>query len=440
MKFRESETLELKRIVVDDIKKEIIAFANTDGGEIYVGIEDDGAVTRLDNVDEASLQVTNMVRETIKPDLTMFVHYEALEIEAKQVLKISVQRGTKRPYYLAKKGLRPEGVYVRQGNSAAPASDSAILKMIKESSGETFEGIRSARQELTFQTAASEFAKRGVEFGEAQMKTLGIWGSDGLYTNLGLLLSDECAHTIKLAVFQGADQSVFKDRAEFSGSLLAQLNEAYSYIDRFNSTQATFEKLLRIDSRDYPEMALREALLNVIVHRDYAFKASSLISIYDDRIEFVSIGGLVPGIEREDLEMGISVCRNPNLADVFYRLKLIEAYGTGIKKIMTAYEASEQKPLIETSPNAFRLTLPNTHAAAKTQTVYQVSEPGEENETEESAVLKLAKRNGCITRTAVEELLKTSPSTATRFLRKLVENGELIPKGAGRSTKYVPKS
>lgn len=125
---------------------------------------------------------------------------------------------------------------------------------------------------------------------------------------------------------------------------MRQLDEAYDYIDFHNRTHATFQKLLRVDTRDYPEVAVREALLNSLVHRDYSFRASTLISVYDDRIEFVSVGGLLPGLELEDLMMGISACRNSHLANVFYRLQLIEAYGTGMRKIMGAYaDAASQR-------------------------------------------------------------------------------------------------
>ena len=151
---------------------------------------------------------------------------------------------------------------------------------------------------------------------------LKIINSDGIFTNLGMLLSDQCKHSIKTAVFQGTDQSIFRDRREFSGSLFKQLNDVYAYLDRYHQTKATFHKLLRIDTRDYPEVALREALLNLIVHRDYAFSASALISVYSDRMEFVSIGGLMPGIELDDVMLGISVCRNQNLANVFYEKDL----------------------------------------------------------------------------------------------------------------------
>lgn len=298
MLLRESETVELKAIVVDDIQKEIIAFANSSGGTLYVGVQDDGAVVGLDSPDDASLQISNMVRDSIKPDVTMFVHYQTIEKDGKQVIKVDVQRGTDRPYYLTKKGMRPEGVYVRQGYSSVPASDNAIRQMIKETDGDRFEEMRALNQNLTFLDATKELFKRNVAFGPEQIRTLKLIDRDGLYSNLGLLLSDQCTHTIKVAVFQGTDQTTFRDRREFEGSLIKQMNDAYDFLDFHNQTHATIDKLIRVDNRDYPEVAVREALLNLIVHRDYSFSASALISIYSDRIEFISIGGLVNDIEK----------------------------------------------------------------------------------------------------------------------------------------------
>ena len=126
MRFQETETVELKSIVLDDIKKEIIAFANCDGGTVYVGVADDGTVLGVESADECALQISNMVRDAVKPDITMFIHYETLAYGGKSVVAVNVQRGTNRPYYLAKKGLRPEGVYVRQGYSSVPATDTAL--------------------------------------------------------------------------------------------------------------------------------------------------------------------------------------------------------------------------------------------------------------------------------------------------------------------------
>lgn len=444
MHFRESETVELKEVVVDDIKKEIIAFANCDGGKLYIGVRDDGTIVGLNNPDEVSLQISNMVRDSIKPDVTMFLHYQTIEEDGKEIVAVEIQRGTDRPYYIAKKGMRPEGVYVRQGYSSVPATDTAIRSMIKETDGDRFEAMRCLNQELTFETAKKEFDLREVEFGTQQMRTLKLVDKDNLYTNLGLLLSDQCVHSIKVAVFQGTDQTVFKDRREFTGSLMQQMNDVYDFIDFRNQTRATIEKLLRIDVRDYPEIAVREALLNLLVHRDYSFSASALISIYADRIEFVSIGGLMPGIDLEDIMVGISVCRNQDLANVFYRLHLIEAYGTGMGKIMKAYEDMEEKPTIENTKNAFKIILPNINAKYEKGNVAASLSGSIENtigtnksQSDEEKVLEYAESHGVITRNDVIELLGVSTSTASRVIRRMVKNNLLRQNGKARNTNYT---
>lgn len=445
MLFRESETIELKEVVVDDIKKEIIAFANCDGGKLYIGVRDDGTVVGLNNPDEVSLQISNTVRDSIKPDVTMFLHYQTIEEDGKKIVAVNIQRGTDRPYYLAKKGMHPEGVYVRQGYSSVPATDTAIRRMIKETDGDRFEAMRCLSQELTFEAAKKEFALRKVDFGLQQMRTLKLIDQDNLYSNLGLLLSDQCVHTIKVAVFQGTDQTIFKDRREFTGSLMQQMNKVYDFIDFRNQTRATIKKLLRIDVRDYPEIAVREALLNLLVHRDYSFSASALISIYADRIEFVSIGGLMPGLDLEDIMIGISVCRNQDLANVFYRLHLIEAYGTGMGKIMKAYEGIGERPTIETTKNAFKITLPNINAkyekenasVPKTEAIASSVSGAEKNLSNEEKVLEYARSHSAVTRNDVIELLGVSTSTASRVIRRMVKNNLLKQNGKARSTNYT---
>lgn len=438
MRFQETEIVELKSIVMDDIKKEIIAFANCDGGTVYVGVADDGKVLGVENADECALQISNMVRDAVKPDVTMFIHYETLECDGKAVVAVNIQRGTNRPYYLAKKGLRPEGVYVRQGYSSVPATDTAIRQMIKETDGDSFENMRSINQALTFEATKKEFEKRNVVFGQPQMQTLKIVSADGIYTNLGLLLSEQCLHTIKAAVFEGINQNVFKDRREFSGSLMQQLNDVYDYIDFHNQTHATFRKLLRIDTRDYPEVAVREALLNTLVHRDYSFRASTLISIYDDRIEFVSIGGLLPGLELDDLMMGVSVCRNPHLANVFYRLQLIEAYGTGMKKIMGAYANALVQPKIKTTNNAFKIILPNVNFTPKAAEVHKDFEKAADLalDSNEEKVLQFLREHLMITRKETQTLLEVSQSTAGRILKAMVDSGRIKQIGGSRTTRY----
>ena len=149
----EGITTEFKREYTDEIKKTVIAFANTRGGEVLIGAEDDGTVLGVADVDGTMLKATNALRDSIKPDVTMFLLCERREMDGKDVVAIKVQKGTACPYYLAAKGLRPEGVFVRQGASTVPATGSAILKMIKETDGDDYEAARSLNQELTFQDA-----------------------------------------------------------------------------------------------------------------------------------------------------------------------------------------------------------------------------------------------------------------------------------------------
>ena len=427
MTLFENITTEFKQEYTADINKTVIAFANTNGGTVYIGITDDGGIVGVGDIDSTMLKVGNSIRDSIKPDVTLFVNYQQEIIDGKAVIKVIVQKGTSSPYYLASKGIRPEGVYVRQGASTVPATETAILRMIKDTDGEKYEDVRSLNQDLTFAEAKREFTVRNVPFGVSQQKTLGLMNADSIYTNLALLLSDQCVHTVKLAVFEGTAKAVFKDRREFTGSLLKQLNDVYEFIDRYNRIRSEFEGLHRIDKRDYPVEAVREALLNALVHRDYSFRDSTLISIFDDRIELVSIGGLVKGISFNDMMLGVSVARNRNLANVFYRLTLIEAYGIGMPKIIRSYEGFVVKPQIEVTDNAFKITLPNINETAAKATL---------NENER-IVMTLLQSKDVIVRKDVEAALGVSQSMAVRVLKGLVDKSEIRAVGGGKNTRYV---
>lgn len=440
----ENKTTEFKREYVNDIKNTIVAFANCDGGTLYIGVNDDGTACGVDDVDDTMLRVTNAIRDAVRPDITMFIECKNDIMNEKPIVCITVQRGTARPYYLQGKGIRPEGVYVRQGASTVPATETAILNMIKETSGDSYEVARSLNQQLSFEKTSDFFKKRKVEFGKSQMKTLHLIDKDDMYTNLALLLSEQCMHTIKLAVFEGSKKTVFKDRQELTGSLLNQLEEAFDYIERYNRTRAEFSGLDRVDMRDYPPEAIRETLLNAIVHRDYSFSGATLISIFENRIEFVTIGGLVKGITLSDVELGVSVLRNQYLANVFYRLKLIEAYGTGILKINESYDDYSVKPLIETTDNAFKVTLPNINFYTKEYKKNDTSKTMKNisvNKKQEriNSVLKLCRSKDGIVRKDVENALGISQATAILLLRELVNDGLLVREGKTKNLRYYEK-
>lgn len=393
-------------------------------------MEDDGTVIGVPEVDETMFKASNALRDSIKPDITMFLLCEKREMDGKDIVAVSVQKGTSCPYYLAAKGLRPEGVFVRQGASTVPATGSAILKMIKETDGDDYEAVRSLNQELTFQDTEHFFAEEHIPLGQEQKRTLGLVSEDGVFTNLGLLLSDQCIHTAKLAVFQGSSKTVFKDRVEFSGSLFRQMEEIYAYIDRFNRTRAEFPGLKRVDTRDCPPEAVREAMLNAIVHRDYSYSASTLISIFDDRIEFVTLGGLPKGIAMSDVMMGVSVPRNRRLANIFYRLHLIEAFGTGMLKIKECYAGCSCQPSVETSENAFKITLPNVNYEAETTSQKAPLFKREQR------ILEFISAKQPVSRAEIETATGLSQSVTVRTLKKLLELRLIQKSGGGKNTVY----
>lgn len=414
----------------ESVPKEICAFANTEGGELYIGIRNDGTVIGIDNPDDVMTKLSNSIRDTILPDVIPFIQIFNEQIDGKCVIKVVVSIGTQRPYYLRKKGLLPDGVYVRRGAASVPVNEAGIRNMIMETSGKSFEESRSLNQELTFETMAEEMKIRKLEFGTSQIKTLKMIGSDGLYTNLALLLSDQCPYTIKAAVFQGADNAVFRERMEFKGSVLKQLKDAYKFLDFYNKTQANFSGLLREDRRDYPEEAVREALLNSIIHRDYLFSGSTIINIFDSHLEFNSLGGLVSGLSMDAILMGISQSRNPNLAAVFYRMKLVESYGTGIRKIKRLYESSRKNPVFLAAEGAFSVNIKNIN--------YKKENTADTFSEAKNTIYQFAICQGAVTRKDVEELLDFKTTKAFRILKEMCDAGLLVQISNGKLTKYIP--
>jgi ATP-dependent DNA helicase RecG len=428
MLFVENNNTELKREFVSDIKKIAVAFANTDGGKIYIGIADDGAVVGLDSPDKVLLQVGACIRNSIKPDITSFFDAHAEEIEGKTIVVATIQKGNFAPYYLAEHGLKPSGVYIRVGNASVPATQEHIRQMIKISDGDKYIAARSLIQDLTFEYAAEEFAKLDIPFGRTQMKSLGIIGENDMFTNLGLLLSEQCQHTMKVAVFEGNTKAVFKSHKDFSGSIIKQSYDALEYIDYFNLIQTSIGKARRIERRNYPITAIRESVLNSLVHREYGLSAASFVNIFDNQMEFLSVGGLVAGINVDAILAGVSHTRNEGLANIFYRLRLVEAYGTGIMRIMSAYDDCESRPKIEVTDSSFKMVLPKMqYALPKSKTINE----------RELAVLRLIERDGAVSSAALAKELSLGATRSYDILKKMVRDGKLIEVRKGRRIEYV---
>lgn len=433
----ESERIEYKSQMIENLYREVIAFANSDGGVIYIGIDDQGNLTGIDNVDETYTRITNGIRDAIAPDVTMFVRYI---LQDNKVIQIEVGEGSYKPYYLKSKGMKPNGVYVRHGASSVQASPDQIRKMIKESEGDNFEASRCMEQELTFHAAETAFKQYGVEFSVEKYRALGITQND-VFTNLALLLSDQCHHTIKVAVFKDEFCTEFRDSKEFGGSVFKQFEDVVNYLALCNKTVSTIKGLVRTDKQDYPNEVIREALLNALVHRDYSFSGSIIINVNDSKMEFISLGGLLPGLSTEDIRIGISQPRNKKLAEVFHRLRLIESYGTGIRRIFKLYENCPVQPSIEATTNAFRIVLPNMNATdtANEDTPATTGKSTVAITPQMKTVMDYLAKYDEMTDEDLQELLNIKKTRAYQIARQMHENELIDIIGRGASKKYKLK-
>lgn len=335
--------------------------------------------------------------------------------------------GVKRPYYLASKGPLPEGVYIRSGAASVPASDSAIIRMIRECEGDVFEARLSMNQDLTFRYAQAEFAKRGLPFESGEMRTLGMLNPDGAFTSLGLLLSDQCPPTVKAAAFSDDGRSVFTERCEYEGSILKQLSDAYAFLEAHNHYRTEFIGLERIDHNDYPAVALREALVNSVAHREYALSGPTLVSVMPSAVEIVSLGGCRWASNTKAFPLG-SPCRatvrSPTCCSAWSLSRHTGPASAGCAKAM---RGEGLFPEIAVTANTFSIVLPNRNAPDA-----RVPEPA--GSLPEAAMRSLS--DGARTRAEVQGDLGVSQSTAVRILADLVSSGRVTRVGSGRGTRY----
>lgn len=432
--YREDQVTELKAELTKDIKKEIVAFANTNDGTIYIGIDDNGNIVGLKNSKKDLEALSGMIREGIKSDLTLYTKIYVERIDDKDIIVVKVSEAPNKPYYLSDKGLKTSGVYLRHGNVSIQASEEVIKKMLIESNSSSFEINISNIQDLHFGYLKMIFKKHNIEIDNNKFKSLNIINLNNQYTNLGLLLSDECPYSIKCAIFNGNNKLEFKDRKEFNGSVLKQVNDVFEYLELYNKTKGKIIGLERHDTKDYPEYAIRESLLNAVIHRDYNFTGSILISLFDNHYEITSLGGLVKGLDIDDLYSGVSESRNPNLANIFYRLKYVESFGTGIGRIIESYQNYDKKPLLLNTENAFKVILYNVNYEEKENIKILPS-----NLTQEEKIIKYLKNNNKINRLIVESLLDISKTRANDILNKMIENKILVQIGNGKNIYYVLK-
>lgn len=399
----------------------VIAFANSDGGTLYIGVDDDGTVIGLEDLDEAIGAAATGIYDNIRPDIMPFVSVEGTMIDDKDVVEIRVHEGMNKPYFLKSKGPREGGVFIRRGPSSIPASGPYICRMIRDEPNETYESSLSIRQNLTFEEIVRIFAERGTGFGQSQMSSMGLMDGQ-MYTNLAFILSDQFDQDFRMALYEDDYKDSFVDRMESTGSVLRQFEDAYRFVDRYNRRSSRIVGKYREDRRDYLEEVVREALINAVAHRDYSLRGSTLVSMFEDRLEITSMGGLYRNIGLDDIMLRVSSRRNERLASVLNRLDLMETYGTGIPRMMRHYAREPVKPRIETSTNAFKIIVPRMRH--------------EEISEEAMSVLDRFRGAESFRRSDVEESLGISRSKAFALVDELESKGALERLGSGRGTAY----
>ena len=358
MKYEESNQIELKQELNDEIKNEIVAFLNTEGGIIYVGVSDDGNPIGFSDGKERDLidsKVSNWIQEAFFPlPSNLIKHY----FNADNVLAIEVIKGNERPYYLKEKGPKPSGVYKRVGRSTRKANDSEILLMLLESKDYSYEDDVSEEQDLTFRYFFDVCEQNNIPHDKRNLCSLRVIEKNGQYTNLAFLLSDQSPMVVKLGKYDKNMNFIVKK--EFSGSLLKALDNVLDSAATFNDVSAVIDgsSWTRIETVSYPGASLREGILNAVAHANYFIRSNIKIEFYDDMVKITNPGGIYQATLEQILE-GVQTYRNPRLVNILNKLHYIENFGTGIPRILEAYKDSEYKPIFEPSDNFFILKLPN---------------------------------------------------------------------------------
>lgn len=352
----ESQYLELKREINDDFLKEVVAFLNTNDGIIYIGIEDDGTVTQLENINKELDKISNMIADNIEPSAIINTYPSIEEIENKKVIKVEIKEGNEKPYFIKNKGFK-DGAYLRNGSTSRKMNSESLIHLIKQNDNIPYEDKISKNQKLTFDMINSIFKRNNINFKENNKRTLGLINNENNYTKLGFFLSDQFDVVSKVLVFNSKVEDNLIRRIEFDGSILSQTEAIMNFIKGYNEIKTKFIDDIRLDIPNYPPNAIREAILNAIIHTDYEYSSGVTIKIFEDRLEIISVGGLVKNIKKNEIFNGISILRNKKLADIFFRLGYIERYGTGISKILSSYNKIEMKPKFIIDDNIFKVVL-----------------------------------------------------------------------------------
>jgi ATP-dependent DNA helicase RecG len=342
MKNLETNRIENKEQLNEDFEQEVIAFLNyKEGGIIYVGINKNGQVVGVENTDLTQLQIKDRIKNNIQPSTLGLFDVTVETIGNKEVIKVIISSGTEKPYYLRKKGRTPEGCYIRVGSSKERMTERMIDDMYARRIKNTLKEIDSPRQELTFNQLKIYYEEHSLKLNDNFLQNLDLLTSEGKYNYNAFLLADENTVSIKLVRYLGTNKLELLENLEFGNRcLITATQRILDRLDVENTTYAKIEYFGRKEQEKIDSKALKEAVINAIVHNDYSYGNSPIIELYSDKIEITSAGGLPQELSQEEFLEGVTAPRNKELIRVFKDVDLIENIGSGVLRILDAYDKS----------------------------------------------------------------------------------------------------
>ena len=342
MQNTETNRIENKEQLNEDFEQEVIAFLNyKEGGIIYVGINKNGQVVGVENTDLTQLQIKDRIKNNIQPSTLGLFDVTVETIDNKEVIKVIISSGTEKPYYLRKKGRTPEGCYIRVGSSKERMTERMIDDMYAKRIKNTLKEIDSPRQELTFNQLKIYYEEHGLKLNDNYLQNLDLLTSEGKYNYNAFLLADENNVSIKLVKYVGTNKLELLENLEFGNRcLITATQRILDRLDVENTTYAKIEYFGRKEQEKIDSKALKEEVINAIVHNDYSYGNTPIIELYSDRIEITSGGGLPQGLSQEEFLEGVTAPRNKELIRVFKDVDLIENIGSGVLRILDAYDKS----------------------------------------------------------------------------------------------------
>lgn len=349
----ETNRIENKQILNEDFEQEVIAFLNyREGGTIYVGIRKDGQAVGVENIDLMQLQIKDRIKNNIQPSTLGLFDVIVEKIEDKDVIKVVISSGTEKPYYLRKKGMCPEGCYIRIGSSKEKMTTEMIDNLYAKRVRNSLNKIESPRQDLTFKQLMIYYEGQGIDITNNFIRNLELVMDNGKYNYNGYLLADENGMSIKVARYAGTNKVDLLENYEFGYCSLIKATQ--SVIDKMtveNKRSAKITPKTRIEKTLVDSKALKEAIINAMVHNDYSSGIPPVFEIFSDRFTITSYGGLPQEITQEDFFNAVSAPRNKELMRVFKDVDLVEQLGSGMERIMSVYD----KSIFEFLPNFLRI-------------------------------------------------------------------------------------